>query len=131
MVRGPGTSTSDSIPARLSDGEFVVNAAATRKNRAMLEAINNGQVRAFAAGGYSGNAPAVRRLPMPANQNVPVQAIQISAPITVNGSAGTEAQNADLAAKMAKQMEQTMRGVIASEIQKQTRPGNFLNTRSR
>lgn len=27
-IRGPGTSTSDSIPARLSDGEFVVRAAA-------------------------------------------------------------------------------------------------------
>lgn len=30
LIRGPGTSTSDSIPARLSDGEYVVNAAAVR-----------------------------------------------------------------------------------------------------
>jgi hypothetical protein len=34
---------SDSIPASLSDGEFVVNAAATSDNRELLEAINNGQ----------------------------------------------------------------------------------------
>lgn len=27
MIRGPGTSTSDSIPARLSDGEYVIPAA--------------------------------------------------------------------------------------------------------
>lgn len=50
-VRGPGTSTSDSIPAMLSDGEFVVNAKATKKNRAALEAINSGKVPAFAKGG--------------------------------------------------------------------------------
>ncbi len=41
-VSGPGTGTSDSIPARLSNGEFVVNAAATSDNRALLEALNQG-----------------------------------------------------------------------------------------
>lgn len=48
-VSGPGSSTSDSIPARLSNGEFVVNAAATRRHRQLLEAINSG--RGMAAGG--------------------------------------------------------------------------------
>lgn len=42
-VAGPGGSRTDSIPARLSDGEFVVNAAATSRNRALLEAINSGR----------------------------------------------------------------------------------------
>lgn len=42
-VSGPGGPRSDSIPARLSNGEFVINAAATRKNRPMLEAINSGK----------------------------------------------------------------------------------------
>ena len=41
-VWGPGSSTSDSILARLSNGEFVINAAATRENRDLLEAINAG-----------------------------------------------------------------------------------------
>ncbi len=41
-VRGPGSSTSDSIPAMLSNGEFVVNARATKMNRGILEAINSG-----------------------------------------------------------------------------------------
>lgn len=49
-VSGPGTGTSDSIPARLSNGEFVINAQATAKNRPILEAINSG--RGFADGGY-------------------------------------------------------------------------------
>jgi TP901 family phage tail tape measure protein len=47
-IVGAGSGTSDSINARLSNGEFVVNAAATRRNRLQLEAINRG----FAAGGY-------------------------------------------------------------------------------
>lgn len=42
-VSGAGTGTSDSIMARLSDGEFVVNAAATKRNRALLEAINSNE----------------------------------------------------------------------------------------
>jgi hypothetical protein len=61
-ISGPGTSTSDSIPARLSDGEFVVNAKAVAQPgmREMLHAINGtpgfsrnapGRVAAFASGG--------------------------------------------------------------------------------
>lgn len=132
-VRGPGTATSDSIPARLSNGEFVVNAKATRKNRAVLEAINSGSVASFAAGGYAGDAPAVRRPDLvAANSNAaPVQNITISAPVTVNAQGGDPAQNADLAKQVGRQMEQQMRGLVADELWKQSRAGNFLNTRSR
>jgi hypothetical protein len=42
-VHGPGTSTSDSIPARLSDGEYVVQASAVRRVGVhTLDAINRG-----------------------------------------------------------------------------------------
>jgi phage-related minor tail protein len=114
-------------------GEYVMSKRATdRIGVGNLEALHRGALAGFAAGGYVGTAPAVHRAHMPANQNTPtVQAIQISAPITVNGSAGTPEQNADLAQKMARQMEQTMRGAVADEIRKQTRPGNFLNSRNR
>lgn len=47
-VSGPGSSTSDSIPARLSNGEFVVNAKATARNRQLLEAINSNERVSFA-----------------------------------------------------------------------------------
>ena len=43
LVSGPGSGTSDSIPIRLSNGEFVVNAAATQNNLALLNRINQGQ----------------------------------------------------------------------------------------
>ena len=43
IVRGPGTSTSDSIRARLSDGEFVVRARSVDKyGVGLLDAINRG-----------------------------------------------------------------------------------------
>jgi hypothetical protein len=39
-VSGPGTGTSDSIVARVSNGEFVMSAAAAAKNGPLLEALN-------------------------------------------------------------------------------------------
>lgn len=54
-VRGPGTETSDSIPAMLSNGEYVIRASSVRKyGRALLDAINLGLMPAlprFAFGG--------------------------------------------------------------------------------
>jgi len=51
-VFGSGTGTSDSIPAMLSDGEFVINAKATAEFLPLLEAINSGDaVSQFASGG--------------------------------------------------------------------------------
>jgi TP901 family phage tail tape measure protein len=69
LVTGPGTATSDSIPARLSAGEYVVRAAAVQRvGVAFLDAINglqappvwDGQRLAFAAGGL---VPAVQVQP--------------------------------------------------------------------
>lgn len=42
FVSGNGGPTEDSIPARLSNGEFVVNAEATTRHRPLLERINRG-----------------------------------------------------------------------------------------
>lgn len=52
-VRGPGTGTSDSIPALLSNGEYVIRAAAVRKlGKGYLDLINNGiPLSRFADGG--------------------------------------------------------------------------------
>lgn len=45
LLRGPGTGTSDSILARVSNGEFVVRAAAVKKlGLARLNAINQGRL---------------------------------------------------------------------------------------
>lgn len=56
MVRGRGTGTSDSIPAMLSNGEYVIRAAAVRAlGRGYLDRINSG-VPKFAEGGLVGSA---------------------------------------------------------------------------
>lgn len=55
-VSGPGTATSDSIPAMLSDGEYVINAAQTKKHKALLDAINYG-LDGFAKGGVASTLP--------------------------------------------------------------------------
>ena len=60
LIRGPGTGISDSILARLSNGEFIVNAAATRAYLPLLRAINSFQQprilhpKGFAMGGIAG-----------------------------------------------------------------------------
>ena len=51
LVRGPGTGTSDSIVARLSDHEYVVRAASAKKYLPLLEAINDDSLGGFAGGG--------------------------------------------------------------------------------
>jgi hypothetical protein len=54
LIRGPGTERSDSIPAMLSDGEFVVNARSTRLFQPILSAINaSADIPGFAMGGLA------------------------------------------------------------------------------
>ncbi len=54
-VRGPGTGTSDSIPAMLSDGEFVNTASTVKKfGVSFFEALNRGEMPRFAMGGLVG-----------------------------------------------------------------------------
>lgn len=58
IIRGPGTGTSDSIPAWLSNGEGVINARAVRSvGPDFIHALNSGQIGGFATGGVVGNVP--------------------------------------------------------------------------
>jgi len=51
-VYGPGTGTSDSIPAWLSNGEWVIKAASVAKyGPAFMSALNSGTLPRYAAGG--------------------------------------------------------------------------------
>jgi hypothetical protein len=51
VVSGPGSGTSDSIPARVSNGEFIVNARSASNNMGLLHAING-----YAGGGLVGRS---------------------------------------------------------------------------
>ncbi|WP_395599015.1 phage tail tape measure protein [Pseudomonas sp. A1437] len=55
LINGPGTGTSDSIFARLSNGEYVMSADAVRMfGTGVLDQMNSGLVPAFATGGGIG-----------------------------------------------------------------------------
>ena len=69
-VSGKGSGTSDDILARVSNGEFIINAKSTEKNRKLLEFINSGgslrdilkgDLQAFAEGGLAGTSLASSR----------------------------------------------------------------------
>lgn len=106
-ISGAGTGTSDSIPAMLSNGEFIVNAASTKKYRSLLESINNGNTAHFATGGVVGAAPA------------PSSSSDSGSPVSVtvnhNGGGGltdTDAKelHAVVSAFVERKMDQKMRG---------------------
>jgi hypothetical protein len=120
LVRGPGTGTSDSIRAYLSDGEFIVRASETAKHRQLLERINAGAVPRFAEGGLVGSSA-------PMINNVGGGATTFSVgDININGSGGTPSQNDDLVAKMTAGLKDTMDQLITSHLRKQMRPGGLM-----
>jgi hypothetical protein len=82
IVFGSGSGTSDSINARLSNGEFVVKASATAKHRAMLEAINNG----YADGGIVTITPTAASVKAASKKAASAKAKAAKAPKVVNGS---------------------------------------------
>jgi TP901 family phage tail tape measure protein len=75
-ISGPGTATSDSIPALLSNGEYVIKAASVSKfGKNFLDAINAGNLPGFKKGGAvlgSINSKAISALANPAQFNKPV-----------------------------------------------------------
>lgn len=107
-------------------GEYVMSKAATSAiGVGNLEALHQSAKRGYADGGFVGGAAMAIRSNRP---EPPAPSVSISAPVTVSGSAGTEAQNLDLAKQIAREMEGTMRGAVADELIRQMRPGALLNT---
>ncbi|HDR9101138.1 TPA: phage tail tape measure protein [Burkholderia vietnamiensis] len=111
-ITGPGSGTSDSIMARLSNGEFVVNAAATSKYRGLLEAINGKQPVAaaprFATGGYVGSSTPV------SGSSGNAMTVSIDARTTVEGGS-SQGGSTGSAAELQKRITQAIRAVIQDE----------------
>lgn len=118
-VRGPGTSRSDSIPAYLSDGEFVVNAAATKQNRAALEAINSGKATSLNAG--------VGRGSIRATTNQVSNVFSPTIPITVQAS-GNKDTDAAMSDRLTRELDTMLENKMTEFVQKQQRPGAMMNS---
>lgn len=122
-VSGPGSGTSDSIPARLSNGEFVVNADATRRNRSLLEAINSNERVSVSGGGgrtiiQSGNGRGGERdKPAGGEVNVPIQVYVQAQPGMSDAEARRQGQLAG----------EGVRDIVRQVIQDEQRPGGMLS----
>ncbi|CAJ8251178.1 tail length tape measure protein gp13 [Burkholderia pseudomallei] len=112
-VWGPGTSTSDSIPAQLSNGEFVVRAAVVSQPgvRAHLERLNaagrSGFAR-FTAGGLVGGSAGGGD--SPARNG----GISVSAPVSIEGGSSNPASLIAVG-EFRKMLEQMIRELIQRE----------------
>lgn len=103
-VRGPGTGRSDSVPALLSAGEFVMNANATARFLPLLNAINDGRVAASQLQNSMAQSATV-------NSNASAEAPPIIN-ITVNPSAGMD--ESELASAISREITFQMRkGAVA------------------
>lgn len=72
LISGPGTGTSDDIPAFLSNGEYVLTAQAVQNvGLPLLDAMNSGRVGHFAAGGLvNGNSAGGKGVAVPVGNSL-------------------------------------------------------------
>ncbi|MCE8523352.1 hypothetical protein KBY30_20375 [Ruegeria pomeroyi] len=115
-------------------GEYVMSKEATRRiGVGNLEALHSAAKRGYSGGGLVGRAEPLRPRSAARTESLSDagQVVNINAPVTVNASGGTPEANADLAKRISREMESTMRGVVVDELRKQGRPGNLLNNRRR
>ena len=110
-------------------GEYVLSKSATSAiGVANLDALHQSAKNGYSGGGLVGAARTASTASM-SRASAAAPSIEISAPVTVNASGGSADKNADLARRMGKQIEETMRGTVITEIQKAMRPGAMLNRR--
>ena len=111
-------------------GEYVLSKGAT--SALGVDALNNlhaSALRGYSGGGLVGAARTSATASMTRSGGA-APIVNISAPVSVSSSAGTPEQNNDLAKQMAREMEQSMRNVVVSELSRQMRPGAMLSGRS-
>jgi len=86
-ISGPGSGKSDSILARVSNGEYIVKASAASKNMGLLQAINSGtKIPGFA----EGTPPLIPAPPIPA-VTTPPPPPSPAPPAPMGPNAGAEA----------------------------------------
>ncbi|MGW4487852.1 aggregation-promoting factor C-terminal-like domain-containing protein [Amycolatopsis sp. NPDC004368] len=93
-IVGPGGPRDDAVPLWGSNGEFVVNAAATARNRGLLEWINAGK---FADGGIVGGGTASRVVGSNTSLTIDVDALANLGDVAETVTALVSALNAELA----------------------------------
>lgn len=86
-ITGPGTSTSDSVPAWLSNGEWVIKAASVAKyGRSFMSALNAGTLPRFASGGEVRQTPTAAAYVAPVGSTRLASVPSIQAPMYITTS---------------------------------------------
>jgi hypothetical protein len=120
QIRGPGSGRSDSIVARVSNGEFITNAAATAKHLPLLQAINADRLPRFADGGAVGSVPA---LSGGGNQTTIAPVVNV----TVTGSPGSSQADHDALGKaIGRHVQHAVDAAVVKQLRTQMRPGGLL-----
>ncbi|MER2263879.1 phage tail tape measure protein [Methylobacterium oxalidis] len=101
-------------------GEYVIPADVVRR----VGVQNLERLRGYADGGLVG-AISLPTAPAAAGQGTP-PVVTIAPVINLTASGGSTAQNTELAAKMGKQVEGALRGIVVSELRNAMRPGGVL-----
>lgn len=122
-VQGPGTGTSDSILARLSNNEFVMTSRTVdHYGVGFLNALNQRRLPKFANGGHvggkSGNYDGLFN-----SSNT--QSNEVSITINID-SGGNEEITMEQKAAQGKELAMAIRANVLEELNKQRRPGGLL-----
>ena len=123
-VQGPGTGTSDSILARLSNNEFVMTSRTVdHYGVGFLNALNQRRLPKFANGGHvggkSGNYDGLF------NSSNNAQSNEVSITINIDHS-GNEEITMEQKTAQGKELAMAIRANVLEELNKQRRPGGLL-----
>ncbi len=130
LVTGPGTDTSDSIVTRLSNGEYVINAAAVRKvGLGVLDQINAGRVSAAQAIAEQQSGIATG-IPGPAAIPVPVVSPTPDSPATPTTPGSITNPQAPLPAAMSDKQLSVLQGQSAVDSANSERNAVYANPAS-
>lgn len=119
-ISGPGTDTSDSIPARLSDGEYVVKASSVRQyGTGFMDAVNAGR---FAKGGpvTGGGARSINGWPW--GESIPLGTAEVPG---TGRSITTRASVLPLFVALARDYAQNIRKLTKDTYAFEARPTEF------
>jgi GH24 family phage-related lysozyme (muramidase)/predicted DNA-binding WGR domain protein len=116
-VTGPGGPRADLVPAMLSNGEYVMNAEATKKHRPLLDALNFGMAQKYASGGLvGGGAPSVT--------------MGSSGDINLSVEVHTQSdQPQEVAGETAEAVRGVMISIFNQQLGQSMRPGGVIDTR--
>lgn len=123
MFQGPGGPRSDNLIARVSPGEFIINAESTRRFLPLIQAINDNKVPRFAKGGIVGDirVPTISSRMLSAVSDQRTQPLVVKVEASPYFDAHVERGAAKVAAPMAAQAAMAGSALAQAQAQRRTR----------